>query len=253
MCVAEYMVNLSNSTFCVYQHSLQQMLYPDLREAGIAGADSHILQWLQDTQFSGKSVRLTSGDIFTAEVETNHSLTTSFRLTSSLEALKDGGAAVQIQATQDLISSEILEVPVMLVSSAPRPIIRVNSALQSNASFLFPQFSSGDTRSDYAMCGGRSDTAQLLAHVSDERFEVVYTDLQEPSSCYSNQPDQRRMFRSVRRKDSGCGQWCEHYIPRAGSYDIVVDRSPKECYRLALNLKDLRALQNTKIMTEGAA
>ena len=252
MCLTEHMINLSDSTLCVYQRTAEKTLHPNLSEAGVAGVDSQVLQWLLDTRFSGKSVRLALGTDFIAEVETKNSLTIRFRLTRALQTLRDGGTSIQIQATQDLTSSEILDVPIQVVSTAPRPIIHVNSGMQPEYSFLLPQFSPLDTRSDYAMCGGRSDISHLGASVTDVRFEVVHTDVQEPSSCHSQQPDQRRMFRSVRRKDSGCGRWCEHYIPRAETYDIVVDRSPKECYMMAVSLQDVDALRNTRVMTAGA-
>jgi len=253
MCLTEHMINLSDSTLCVYQRTAEKTLHPNLSEAGVAGVDSQVLQWLLDTRFSGKSVRLALGTDFIAEVETKNSLTIRFRLTRALQTLRDGGTSIQIQATQDLTSSEILDVPIQVVSTAPRPIIHVNSGMQPEYSFLLPQFSPLDTRSDYAMCGGRSDISHLGASVTDVRFEVVHTDVQEPSSCHSQQPDQRRMFRSIRRKDSGCGRWCEHYIPRAETYDIVVDRSPKECYMMAVSLQDVDALRNTRVMTAGAA
>ena len=89
----------------------------------MAGKDSSMLQWLQDTQFSGKWVRLTPGSDFKAESSDNHSLSTRFRLTGALQTLRDDNRAIQVVATQDMTNSEALEVQVMVVSGAPPPFL----------------------------------------------------------------------------------------------------------------------------------
>ncbi|CAE7462558.1 mpeU, partial [Symbiodinium necroappetens] len=113
-CVAEKEVRVGNATFCIYQHSAEQAIYPNRGDAGVAGKDSSILQWLQDTRFSGKWVRLTPGSDFNAETSGNHSLSTRFRLTGTLQTLRDDNRAIQIVATQDMTNSEALEVQVMV-------------------------------------------------------------------------------------------------------------------------------------------
>lgn len=239
-------MNVGDKTFCIYQYSAEQAIYPDLGDAGVAGKDSSLLQWMQDTVFSGKWVHLTPGSAFTAESSGNHSLSTLFRLTGALQTLQDDNRAIQIVATQDMTNSEALEVPVMVVSGAPPPILVVES--ESDVRFLLPSFSP-EARTDYAVCGGRGILDDVAGHASDSRFAVVHEDLQEPGSCGTVK---RREYRSVFKEDSGCKPWCELYLPRSGRYDVAVTHSPSACFQFALDLHNASALRNALVMILGA-
>ncbi|CAE7737818.1 mpeU [Symbiodinium necroappetens] len=244
--ISPFQVHVGNATFYIYQHNADQTIYADLGKAGVAGMDSGMLQWLQDTRFSGKWVRLTSGLAFAAESSENHSLNTVFRLTGALKALQDDNKLIQIGVTQDMTNSEVLEVPLMLLSGAPSPFL--HSKEQSEDKFLLPSFSP-DLRTDYAVCGGHGKLDDVEVSVSDPRFLTVSTDLQEPGSCDTVT---KREFRSIRKDNTGCGKWCEHYLPRTGRYDMSVARSASLCLQFAMDLLNESALNNTLFMTEGA-
>ncbi|CAE7880176.1 mpeU, partial [Symbiodinium necroappetens] len=85
--------------------------------------------------------------------------------------------------------------------------------------------------------------------VWDSRFRVVHEDLQEPGSCGIVT---RREYRSVGEENSGCGRWCQHYVPRAGRYDVAVAHSASVCFQYALDLLNVSALHNALFMIAGA-
>ena len=204
-----------------------------------------MLQWLRDTQFSGKWVHLTPGSDFIADFSGNHSLSTVFRLTGVLK-VQDDNTAVQIVPTQDLTNTEGLEVPLMVVSGAPQPRLKVKD--ESEAKFLLPTFLP-DALMDYAICGGQAALDQVEASVTDSRFHVIHEDLQEPGSCGIVR---RRGLLSVRKDDSGCGAWCQHYLPRGGRYDLTIPHSASSCFEFALDLHNASALNNSLYMSMSA-
>ncbi|CAE7545753.1 unnamed protein product [Symbiodinium sp. CCMP2456] len=242
--VVEEEVDVGNGKFCICQHAAEHSVYPDLGNAGVAGPESGMLPWLRDTQFSGKWVHLTPGSDFTADVSGNHSLSTVFRLTGVLK-VQDDNTAVQIVATQDLTNTEALEVPLMVVSGAPQPMLRVKD--ESDACFLLPTFSP-NAQMDYAICGGQGalERVEAFVNVTDSRFRVIPEDLQESGSCGIVR---RRGFRSVRKDDSGCGAWCHRYLPRGARYDLTVSHSPGNCIEFALDLHNATAFSNSLWMT----
>ncbi|CAE7610864.1 unnamed protein product [Symbiodinium sp. CCMP2592] len=241
-CVVEETVNVGSSQFCIYQHSAEHSVFPDLGNAGVAGPDSGMLPWLQDIQFSGNWVRLTPGPDFDAEAVGNHSLNTVYRLTGLLK-VQDDDTAIQIAATEDLTNTEALRAQLMVVSGAPRPLLQVRD--ESDACFLLPTFSL-DGPLDYAICGAHGALDQVEAFVTDSRFHVIPEDLQEPGNCGIVR---RRGFRSVRKDDSGCGAWCQRYLPRGARYDMTVSHSPSRCFDLALDLENATALEGSLWMT----
>ena len=251
-CVLEQKFDAGNESLCVFQHGVEQRLRPDLREAGISGQTSGILEWLQDTNFSGKSVRLASPlheVAFSASVEDNNSVTITFHLSSGLQALSED-ATLAIGTTQDLMSSEVLDVPIVVVPHAPVPKLQLNC--HGEICFALPALDSTDVRGNYAICGGKSSLDNVIATRPDDRFELIATNLQQPSKCHGDIPDKRREFRSVRRPDSGCGNWCAHYLPREETYDIAVDASTYECFKLAVSFENVTALGYAGLMTGGA-
>ena len=214
----------------------------------MAGKNCSLLPWLQDTHFSGKWVSLASGTPFTAESIGNHTLRTFFRLAGGLEALLQDNEAVQIAATQDLTNSEAIRVPIRLVLAlAPQPKLRVEN--ESDERFLFPTFVD-DMRTQYAICGVLSTLDDVRESVSDFRFIVVHEDLEEPGRCGIQI---RRDYRSIGEENFGCGHWCKHYLHRAGSYDVSVAQSADECLGLALEFRNVSALQKSLFALEGSA
>lgn len=70
-------------------------------------------------------------------------------------------------------------------------------------------------------------------------------DLQELGSCGIVR---RRGFRSVRKDDSGCGAWCQRYLPRGARYDLTISQAASSCFQFALDLHNASALNNSLSM-----
>lgn len=255
-CEARTLVQVQNRQACITVTMATTSVEIPEGEAGVAGMDSDIVQWLQNVNVSGKYVGYSEADAARGSIVSFQATNFSSRdVGATFSGLIPAqtlavGVTLLLSSTEDFTDAEASQMGITVVAHAPP--LSLNIGLGYDA-FLLPAFDVMDLHPSYALCGPHSqEVADALANKrlwpnvsvtpSDSRFRVS-VELQEGEvSCQGRERDRRLLLKVHRVSDESCQRWCSQYRPRAGKHDVSISISITSCLKEAIELDDTVAL-----------
>ena len=253
-CDMQRYVVLENRTMCVFLTNAMLSISTYTEEAGVAGMDSDMVQWLQNVSVSGKFVGLSShGEDetlnssslpFQPDDESGQRLVRSFSTMLPAKLLEPQGAHLMIASTEDHTDAEVLTVPITIDSHAPPVALNITAGIDA---FFLPPFDQEDLQRIYTLCGGaaKEPKAVIATVPADSRFQVSRTDRKGDLRCNGFDAagrDVHMSFTAHRIEDGSCRPWCNAYRRHVDNNDLAVIESPLGCLQEAMRLENTSAM-----------
>eukprot|EP00434_Breviolum_minutum_P032686 symbB.v1.2.028905.t1/scaffold3109.1/size64052/4 len=251
-CVLEQPVILpTGEKLCLFQHGMMEQLLLEEKAGSIASNRSKLLEWLVDVVFSGKSAGLqlhngtqSSSTLWPLEGKTLAKVSNRFKIANIFETSMPTDVLPQttqlvITPIPDMTDTELLAVPVKLVSHPPPIRLSMNS---SNNSFFLPDPMSNE-RAEYAACHLKSLT-QVDGEILDSRFMVSSKEVSKGKDCSNiGTAVMQKEFTAIRKMNKSCDPYCPFYLPWADTHDVSVTFSIPTCLDQAIDMDNVIAFR----------